>query len=109
MAVLTSDIEGLPNALIEAAISGIPCVATNFPGVDEVIEQGVTGFIAESDNKKAVAKEIAEYIERLLNNKVLRKQMGNAARKSALKAYSIDSLGRQLQQIYADARDAKVS
>ena len=45
IALCTSDSEGMPLSLIEAQMAGIPVVSTNVGSVDEIVEQGVTGFI----------------------------------------------------------------
>jgi len=56
---LTSDHEGLPNALIEAQALGVPAVATRCPyGPDEIIEDGVTGFLVAPGDAKAIAAAI---------------------------------------------------
>ena len=45
--------EGFPNIVLEAGILGKPVIAFKVPGVDEeVIENGVTGFLIERDSHK---------------------------------------------------------
>lgn len=56
--VLTSEYEGLPNALIEAMMLGIPCVTTDYPGAEEVMEGGVTGLIVPRGDAKALAEKL---------------------------------------------------
>ena len=53
--VLTSEYEGLPNALIEAMMMGVPCITTDYPGADEVITDGVTGIIVPRRDAQALA------------------------------------------------------
>jgi glycosyltransferase involved in cell wall biosynthesis len=43
--ILTSDTEGLPRVLIEAAHRGIPVIATSVGGVPDIIREGVTGML----------------------------------------------------------------
>jgi len=45
--VLTSDTEGLSNAMIEAMATGLVCVVTDVPGSSEAIQNSVTGFVVE--------------------------------------------------------------
>ena len=45
--VLTSDFEGLSNALLEAYMMGIPCVTSDWPGANEVITNSVDGLIVK--------------------------------------------------------------
>jgi len=78
--VMTSDHEGLPNALIEAQGLGIPAVSTRCPyGPDEIIEDGKTGILTDVGDSPAIAKAIEE----LLVNPVHREEMAQAAKKRA--------------------------
>ena len=53
---LTSDFEGMPNALIEAQALGLPVVSTRCPtGPDEIVEDGVTGHLVPPGDVNAVA------------------------------------------------------
>lgn len=45
--------EGMPNVVLEAAMSRVPTVANNFAGSDEVIVDGKTGYIADSPSDTA--------------------------------------------------------
>jgi len=76
-AVLTSDSEGMPVTLIEAAMAGIPSVTTDAGSAREVVLDGVTGIVTALDSV-AVATGLA----RLLDNDLC-KQMGASARERA--------------------------
>jgi glycosyltransferase involved in cell wall biosynthesis len=52
--VLATDYEGMPNALLEAHAAGLPVVASAVAGVLDVVEDGVTGFLAASGNAPAL-------------------------------------------------------
>ena len=56
--VLTSEYEGLPNALIEAMMLGIPCVTTDYPGAEEVMTDGLTGLIVPRGDDKELARKL---------------------------------------------------
>jgi len=56
--VLTSEYEGLPNALIEAMMLGVPSITTDYPGADEVMEDGVSGFIVPRGDAKSLALKL---------------------------------------------------
>ena len=58
MFVLTSEYEGLPNALIEAMMLGIPCVTTDYPGAEEVMTDGLTGLIVPRGDGNALARKL---------------------------------------------------
>ncbi|WP_378950855.1 glycosyltransferase [Pelosinus sp. sgz500959] len=63
--ILATHYEGLPLVLCEAMASKIPTIATNVPGVDEIIEHGVDGYLVpHQDHLK-----LAEQIEFCFNNK----------------------------------------
>ena len=94
--VMTSDHEGLPNALIEAQGLGLPAVATNCPyGPDEIIENGKTGILTKLGDSQA----IAESMERVLLDSNLREKMGIAARKRSRKLFDLQSNIKKWEQL----------
>ncbi len=60
--VLASEWEGLPNSVMEAMAAALPCVGTAVGGVPELIEDGVTGWLAASPD----ARDVAAAMERLM-------------------------------------------
>jgi glycosyltransferase involved in cell wall biosynthesis len=71
--VLTSDSEGMPVTLIEAAMAGVPAVTTDVGSAGEVVLDGVTGLVVAPE-----AAAVADGILRLLDPN-LRNLMGAAA------------------------------
>ena len=61
MFVLSSDYEGLSNALLEAMMMGLPCISTNCAGSDEYIEHKQTGLLVNVGDTDAMA-DAMEYI-----------------------------------------------
>ncbi|MDR6501688.1 glycosyltransferase involved in cell wall biosynthesis [Burkholderia ambifaria] len=92
--VQTSRWEGMPVALIEAQVAGLPAVVTDVVGNRDVVIHGVTGYIASS------ADEMARYVAMLCDDLQLREQMGESARKFALYRFSMISIFRQWHAIY---------
>ena len=92
--VQTSRWEGMPIALIEAQVAGIPAVVTDVVGNRDVVQHGVTGFVASS------VEEMAPYIAQLRDDPALRARMGIAARESASKRFSMDAIFRQWLRVY---------
>lgn len=67
--------EGLPTAVIEAALCKKAIIATNVGGTPEIITSENSGFLIESGNAKLLAKKI----KKLSENKSLREDLGNNA------------------------------
>ena len=61
--VLTSDYEGMPNALMEAMALGLPCISTDCRpgGARTLIDQGMNGFVVPCGDVCALAEEM-EYL-----------------------------------------------
>jgi glycosyltransferase involved in cell wall biosynthesis len=59
--VMPSRIEGLPLTIIEAMLCGRPIVATDVAGNAEVIDDGVTGFLAEAPTVGSVANALERF------------------------------------------------
>lgn len=70
MFVLTSDYEGMPNALLEAMALGLPCISTDYsPGsIKEFIFDGENGLIVPRGDARALMSAM----ERILDNNSLR-------------------------------------
>jgi len=74
--VMSSDYEGLSNALIEAMMQGKPCVSTSYPGADELIKSGENGLLVPCKDARALANAIVS----LFDQKELRHMLAvNAA------------------------------
>ncbi|EKT4485823.1 glycosyltransferase [Shewanella algae] len=73
-------------AIVEANACGKPVVVSDADGPKEVTLDGVTGYVVA----KGSVDEAAEKMELLINNKSLRKEMGEAARKHVLEQYTWD-------------------
>jgi len=83
----TSENEGMPVALIEAQLAGMPVVATDVGAVSEVIQTGVTGLVVPADNA-ALIQAVTEIINSSDNGKA----MGKAGAIRAHKLFSIEQM-----------------
>ena len=60
--VLTSLWEGFPLVLLEAVASGVPVVATNIPGNDEIIRSGVDGWLVPVQAPTVLAESVIDLL-----------------------------------------------
>lgn len=74
--ILPSFREGLPNVLLEAAAMEIPVIASDIPGCKDAVQAGFNGELFEKGN----ANELADYIEKLVNNVELCRTYGKNGR-----------------------------
>ena len=79
MFVLSSNFEGMPNALMEAMALGLPCVSTDCPagGSRFLINDGVNGLLIPV-NDKAI---LADAMDRILSSEAVSQELSNEARK----------------------------
>lgn len=56
--ILPSFYEGMPKTLLEAMACGLVCIGTNVEGINEVIEDGVSGYLAKGTQVQALAEVI---------------------------------------------------
>lgn len=86
--VMPSRIEGLPLALVEAMLCGRPAVATDVAGA-ELIEDGVTGFLAEAPTVSCMA----DALERFWARREEAQQIGATAAKRIRQVVPPDPVG----------------
>ena len=87
--------EGLPNVVLEAMASGLPCVAARASGSRELIVEGETGFTYAHSN----VEEMGEAVRRCLSPEGIR--LGERAREVALTRYSIQTITDRYEALYA--------
>ena len=93
--VLPSLHEGCPNALLEAMSYGLPCIATDVPGINEIIDHGVSGFIVPSNDPHAMASALRT----LLDSQSLRDRISTSARDKMISGFSREQHQRQLESL----------
>lgn len=87
--------EGLPINILEEMISGLPIVASNIRGHEDLVEHGRNGFLFEINDKES----FMHYIVRLYKNEDLREEMGQY---SILKAqdFTLTNSIKSMESIY---------
>lgn len=85
--VLSSDYEGMPNALIEALAMGVPCISSDCrTGPKSLIRDGKTGLLFWTGNPDSLTEKMTW----ALQHPAEMNQMGRAAREDVLNAYKIE-------------------
>lgn len=96
VAVLTSDNEGMPVALIEAGMAGVASVATDVGSTAEVVLDEVTGLV-----RRPEAGELADAVIALLQDPARRLSMGARARVHCCAGFSVERLADDVGTVYS--------
>ena len=88
--------EGMPNAVLEAMMAGLPVVATDVGGTREAVIDGETGFLVPVRDPAAVADRVV----RLLGDPELAKAMGAKGLARARELFSIEAMVARYEQLY---------
>ena len=91
--VMPSWQEGLNVAAIEAMAMEVPVVGTSVGGLREVVEDGIAGYLVESNNEEQMAGRILE----LLRSPQRRARFGQAGRRRAQKLFTIERMVQNYQ------------
>ena len=94
--VLPSYGEGMPMSILEAMSYRIPVIATNVGGIPEVITDKVTGFLIEPGDRES----LFSLLNRLIENKELRQEIGKNARNEIIRKFNIEDYGYKLESIF---------
>jgi colanic acid/amylovoran biosynthesis glycosyltransferase len=97
--VLTSDDEGMPVSLMEAAACGVPAVAPAVGGIPELIDHGVTGLLTAPRDPHAFAAALQE----LIDDEPRAAGMGNAARRRMEERFSVTKQVDSLLTAWSEA------
>lgn len=95
--MLTSDNEGMPVSLIEAAAVGVPAVTTRVGSAAEVVLDGVTGLVTTTATSDLVAAT-----GRILDDEGLRRRLGDAARAQASERFGARRLVDDMAHLYEE-------
>lgn len=97
--VLSSDYEGLSNALLEAMAMGLPCISTDCAGSDEIINSGENGLLVHVGD----AEELSNALMRVLTDEELASKISRNAVNIGL-LYKHDAIIKQ----WLDYIDVKI-
>ena len=91
--------EGVPQALLQAMFTGLPCVTTDAGAISEIAIDGTTALVVEREDPVTLAAAFA----RLLADAPLRQQLGSAARAHVLERHSLAGMLDRMETIFASA------
>jgi glycosyltransferase involved in cell wall biosynthesis len=95
IAILTSDNEGIPLTLIQAAQAGLPIIAPAVGSISDIVENDKTGFLT-SPQPGAMASALSA----LVTDAELRNRLGNAGKARAHEFFSLERMLRDHTEIY---------
>lgn len=88
--------EGFGNVSIEAALCGLPVIASDVTGAKNTIVDGKTGYLVDPENLQDVRQSISQLIE----SESLRARLGEAGREWASANFSNEMLWKELDSFY---------
>jgi len=94
--VLSSVIEGMPNALLEAMALGRPVVTTSAGGSAEVVVDGDSGLVVPPADSEALASAL----ERVLRDPALARSLGERGERRVRENFSLEAMLRAFDALY---------
>lgn len=94
--VLPSKTEASGTAVLEASCAGVSAIGSSAGGIPEVIKDGYTGIIFESENKK----ELKLALKKLILDKDLREEFGNNAKQFVIDNFSVEAMVSKTEDLY---------
>ena len=101
-AILLSDNEAVPLAMIEAGLAGLPVIATNVGSMSDVVVDGLNGYLVEP-----LIEEIKTGVIALVESAELRESFGKKGRELARERFSVDAMIQRHREIYSQAIQMK--
>lgn len=98
--VLSSDHEGLPNAVLEAAAEGLPIVATAVDGIKDIFRDGQDALLVEPGD----CEQLSAAIERVLTERELSLHLSQGAR-DAVSQLTPEAEARAYAELYRSLLD----
>ncbi|HUB24253.1 MAG TPA: glycosyltransferase [Tepidisphaeraceae bacterium] len=95
---LTSRLEGLPLALLEAWAAGLPVISTAVGGIPKVVENGKTGLLFASGDQPALEAALRQ----IITDPARAAQLGEAGRAVVRRDYSLERMAADYDRYYAE-------
>jgi glycosyltransferase involved in cell wall biosynthesis len=91
--------EGVPQALVQAMLCGLPCVTTACGGIGEIAHDGTTAILVRSED----ADDLRRGLEKALGDAGLRQRLGTAARLYCAANLSVEAMLDRMEKVFRDA------
>jgi glycosyltransferase involved in cell wall biosynthesis len=98
--VQPSRFEGMPNALLEAMAVGCPIVASAVDGIEELISDGLHGWLVPAED----AGMLALAVQAALENPAEARRRGDAARRRADDEFSVETMVNRWERVLLEYR-----
>jgi glycosyltransferase involved in cell wall biosynthesis len=90
--------EGVPQALIQAMLTALPCVTTAAGSISELAKDGETALVVPPQQ----VAPLGEAIQKLLTDEGLRRRLGEAARRHCEAGFSYQAMLDKMERIYRE-------
>lgn len=96
--LMTSNFEGMPNALMEAMAVGLPVISTDCPtGPSDLIDNGVNGYLIPVSDAKVLAERIKEVIEMPEEKRI---EMAKLARQKMQENFNNKAIASKWEELF---------
>lgn len=102
--ISTSDAEGMSNTILEAMGAGLPVIATDVGGNQELVRNGQTGILI----KPGDVEELANSIIYVLNDMERAKKMGETGKRKVEEFYSMEKVSQDWLDLYREVLKEKI-
>jgi glycosyltransferase involved in cell wall biosynthesis len=90
--------EGVPQALMQAMMSGLPCITTDVGAIGEIARDGETALLVPPQDSSTLRHSIV----RLMEDPALRERLARQARTFALSHCTLSAMCDAMEQVFAD-------
>jgi glycosyltransferase involved in cell wall biosynthesis len=88
--------EGVPQGLVQAMLTSLPCVTTHVGSIAELAIDGRTALVVKPED----VQSLRQALQNLFENKILRKDLGDAARKHCAEGFSYEKMLDRMEAVY---------